>query len=126
MTNALELTLQRTVATEQASEKTEIKLEEPDMNAYKNMETHYYLVITLGLYGIILVLSSIIKDVAQIFGFVSAFSTSFNVYTVPGLLYILADKKYQMKQDSFKTFMAWFYIFLGIVFFILELVSSSL
>ena len=98
-----------------------------DMAAYQNMENSVYYGVTLALYSLIIVISCFTNNVTTVFGFISAFSTSFNVYTVPGLLYILAERKYGgSNPDKFRVIMSWFYIFLGTVFFVLELVSSSI
>jgi len=92
------------------------------------MEASLYYGITLLLYGVIIVISCFTNNVTTIFGFVSAFSTSFNVYTVPGLLYVLGERKYGngLHKNCFRTFMAWFFIILGAVVFAFELVSSIL
>lgn len=90
------------------------------------MESSIYYGVTLFLYGVIILISCFTNNVTTVFGFVSAFSTSFNVYTVPGLLYVLGERKYGNSQsrDCFRTFMSWLFIVLGGVVFAVELISS--
>ena len=90
------------------------------------MESSIYYGVTLFQNGVIILISCFTNNVTTVFGFVSAFSTSFNVYTVPGLLYVLGERKYGNSQsrDCFRTFMAWLFIVLGGVVFAVELISS--
>lgn len=98
------------------------------MSAYQNMESSIYYGVTLTLYGVIILIACFTNNVTTVFGFVSAFSTSFNVYTVPGLLYVLGDQKFgnNTSKDCFRTFMAWLFIILGGIVFAVELISSIL
>ena len=126
MTYALELTLQKSVYSEERTFEVDSEVEQPNMTAYQNTEPTIYYGITLLLYGIIITISCFTNNVSTVFSFVSAFSTSFNVYTVPGLLYILGERKYgsSLNRDWFRTLMAWFYIVLGIFVFVIELISA--
>jgi hypothetical protein len=90
------------------------------------MEASVYYGVTMLLYALIILISCFTDNVTTVFGFISAFSTSFNVYTVPGLLYVLGERKFgnNSKKDCFRTTMAWFFIVLGLVVFVIELISS--
>ena len=126
MTHALELTLQKAVYAEDRVFGADAEAENPNMTAYQNTEPTVYYGVTLLLYGVIILISCFTNNVSTVFSFVSAFSTSFNVYTVPGLLYVLGERKYgsSLSRDWFRTYMAWFFIVLGVFVFVIELISA--
>ena len=62
--------------------------------AYKQMNPYYYYGLTIGIYGLEILLSTFIPDIGVVFNFVSAFSISSLAFVFPGVFYLKCEMKF--------------------------------
>ena len=95
---------------------------------YLTMNKFYYYGGTLILYILSVVGAVIIKDLGLIFTIFAAFSGSGVSFVFPGFFYVFSEKYYAplegRESRKIHIVFAWFYIIVGIIFFIVLLVQG--
>ena len=80
------------------------------------MKTLYYVIGTLGYFGICILLACTVADISTMFNYISAVCISFICFIWPGMFYLSAVKKFPNPELDSKLwiFLAYFYIIVGI------------
>ena len=92
------------------------------------MSEGQYIFLTVLMYGLQTVGAMVASNITDIFGFVAAFSISFLNFTMPGMFYLAAHKKFatllqkKNKQAVRNSKMAMVYVVAGGVIFAVQLI----
>jgi len=85
--------------------------------AYKEMPYHIYCIATTSLYVLEIIGAILVTDIGLIFEFVSAIAMSTLCFILPGVLFLIAERKWfsasQQQENTKSRYWAYFYIGFG-------------
>jgi magnesium-transporting ATPase (P-type) len=107
----------------------EAKGEEENMSlAYKNLPYHIYFISTVIQYVLILFGAIVIIDIGVIFELISAIVINLFCNMLPGVLYILAERKFSLTNSADNTVWnrrkAYFFVIYGAVMMVIQLSAA--
>jgi len=92
------------------------------------MKNVYYYSATLILFGLQILISIFVNDVTAVFDFVAAIAVSCLGFIFPSVFFLTASKRYlkdgHKKSYGYERFLSYLNLFLGIVAFILGILSN--
>ena len=98
-------------------------VQQANRQAYKDMSTILYVVVTLGLFYLEVLGGIFIQDITIVFNFASALGVTCLAFWFPAGYYLKAVKKFEPEGERYIT-MSWIFMGLGVFNFILGIAAA--